>query len=372
MNPEIEVLRQLKKAGTSIVCSLPCDRVKTLHNLVGSEFFHVPLTREEEGVGISAGAALAGENPAMLIQSSGLGNMINALSSLTQFYRLPLFLLISWRGVYKEGIDAQRPMGALVPKLLDVMGIEYVEIHELQDIEKIGEYALKAFNEGKVTAALLSPKIWEDSKLDLPQLNLGERLVSQRSFKAIARTAKYTRFEILDGIKDSLKGKVVVANIGVPCKELYEILDQPSNFYMLGSLGMATPIGLGIALASQKEVVVIDGDGSILMNSGSLTTAALTGPNNLTIIAIDNGVHGSTGNQPTAARKTANLKMIARGMGIENTQATAKPIEAVKVVQNGKGPRFIHIIAKPGNAKVPNLPLTAQEIKERVMGFLEE
>ncbi len=135
---------------------------------------------------------------------------------------------------------------------------------------------------------------------------------------------------------------------------------------------MATPIGLGIALASQKEVVVIDGDGSILMNSGSLATAALLHPRNLTILAVDNGVHGSTGNQPTAARKTANLEMIARGMGIENTHATAKPIDAVKAMQIGKGPRFIHIIAKPGNAKVPNLPLTAHEIKERVMEFLEE
>jgi sulfopyruvate decarboxylase subunit beta len=371
MNPEEEVVRQLKKAKTSIVFSLPCDRVKTLHNLLAHEFFHVPLTREEEGVGISVGAALAGENSAMLIQSSGLGNMINALSSLTQFYKLPLFLMISWRGVYKEGIEAQKPMGALVPKLLDAMRIEYVEIHELEDLEKIGEYALKAFDDGRVTAALLSPKIWEKSKLEAPQWDMGERVAPQLSFEARVEAAKYTRFEIIRGVKDSLKGKVVVANIGVPCKELYHVFHQPSNFYMLGSLGMATPIGLGIALASQKEVVVIDGDGSILMNPGSLATAAQLNPRNLTILAIDNGVHGSTGNQPTAAREGAHLGVIARGMGIENTLSTVEPEDAIEAMQSGKGPRFIHIIAKPGNAKVANIPLTAQEIKDGVMEFLK-
>ncbi len=372
MNPEEGVVRQLKKAKTSIVCSLPCDRVKSLHSLIGREFFHVPLTREEEGVGISAGAALGGENPAMLIQSSGLGNMVNALASLTQFYKLGLFLLISWRGVYKEGIEAQKPMGALVPKLLDVMGIEYVEIHEQEDIEKIGEYAMRAFAWGKVTAALLSPKIWEGGESNVSQKDLGERLVANVSYDAKARTAKYTRFEIIRGVKDSLKGKVVVANIGVPCKELHSILHQLSNFYMLGSLGMATSIGLGIAMSSPKEVVVIDGDGSILMNPGSLATVAQLNPKNLTVLAIDNGVHGSTGNQPTAARKTADLGMIARGMGIENTLSTVEPDDAIKAMQSGQGPKFIHIIAKLGNAKVSNIPLTAQEIKESVMGFLRE
>ncbi|MFQ5800819.1 MAG: thiamine pyrophosphate-binding protein, partial [Candidatus Hydrothermarchaeales archaeon] len=98
MNPEEEVVALLKKAGVSIVTTLPCDKVKDLHYLMGQEFLHVPLTREEEGVGIAAGAALAEERPTMLIQSSGLGNMINALASLTMFYELPLFIMVSWRG----------------------------------------------------------------------------------------------------------------------------------------------------------------------------------------------------------------------------------------------------------------------------------
>ncbi len=111
----------------------------------------------------------------------------------------------------------------------------------------------------------------------------------------------------------------MVSNLGWPSKELYDIKHQPSNFYMLGSMGMATPIGLGISLTSSKEVVVIDGDGSLLMNPGTLATAAYAAPKNLTIIAIDNGAYGSTGNQPTLAGVCSDLEVVAQGFGFKKT-----------------------------------------------------
>ena len=84
-----------------------------------------------------------------------------------------------------------------------------------------------------------------------------------------------TRYEVIKLVAPYLEGRVVVSNFGWPSKELYAVKHQPSNFYMLGSMGMVTPIGLGIALTSSKDVVVIDGDGSLLMNPGTLATAAL-------------------------------------------------------------------------------------------------
>ena len=121
----------------------------------------------------------------------------------------------------------------------------------------------------------------------------------------------WTRYDIIKNLAPELKGKVVVSNLGIPSKELYSILHQPSNFYMRGSMGMATPIGLGVALASRKEVVVIDGDGSRLMNPGTLATVAAAAPENLTVIAIDNGAYGSTGNQPTLAASCGFMLPIA-------------------------------------------------------------
>ena len=124
--PERELLTILKEQGIDFTCSLPCEKIKSLLNLVSETFFHVPLTREEEGVGICAGAALSGKLPAMFVQSSGVGNMLNALLSLTAFYRLPLALFVSQRGVYKEKIEAQIPMGAGLPAILRGAGITHL------------------------------------------------------------------------------------------------------------------------------------------------------------------------------------------------------------------------------------------------------
>ncbi len=182
---------------------------------------------------------------------------------------------------------------------------------------------------------------------------------------------KFTRFEILNIIAPYLDSKVVVCNLGFPSKELYHIKHQPSNFYMLGSMGMATPIGLGIALTSKKDVVVIDGDGSLLMNPGTIATAAYFAPKNLTIFAIDNGTYGSTGDQPTLTSSCVDLELVAKGFGIKNTFKVATKKEFVDVMKDkGKGLRFIHALAIPGNKDLPNIPLNYLENKKQVRRFL--
>jgi sulfopyruvate decarboxylase beta subunit len=163
----------------------------------------------------------------------------------------------------------------------------------------------------------------------------------------------------------------VVSNLGWPSKELYAVKHQPSNFYMLGSMGMATPLGLGIALTSSKEVVVIDGDGSLLMNPGTLATAAASAPKNLTIIAIDNGAYGSTGNQPTLASSCVDLEQVARGFGFRETVKVSTEKEVIGIMkQQRQGPAFIHVLAVPGNKDVPNIPVHHLEIKQQVQDFL--
>jgi len=104
-------------------------------------------------------------------------------------------------------------------------------------------------------------------------------------------------------------------------------------------MGMATPIGLGIALSSKKEVVVIDGDGSLLMNPGTLATAAFASPANLLIVAIDNGAYGSTGNQPTLAGSCVDLEQVARGFGFRNTVKVSGEKELIKAMKDrGRDP----------------------------------
>jgi sulfopyruvate decarboxylase subunit beta len=374
--PEEELIAILKKAGVDFTSSLPCEKIKSVLRRVGEEFFHLPLTREEEGVGISAGSALSSKRPAMFVQSSGVGNMINALLSLTGFYQLPLAIFVSWRGVYKERIEAQLPMGKNLPGILKGARIPHFPVTTREDFEEVSKRLADVYRKNSVHAFLLSPALWEGSGVrdEKPERRRHKKKPGNHYERSVVQRVsppRLTRFEILQILAPYLGSKVVVCNLGIPSKELYFINDQPSNFYMLGSMGMVTPIGLGIALSSNKEVVVIDGDGSILMNPGTLATAASCAPKNLTILAIDNSSYGSTGDQPTLTGSCVDLESLARGFGIKDTCRVSRKKELVDVLKRPHDRmRFIHVLAVPGNQDVPNIPLHHLVIKERVQDFL--
>jgi sulfopyruvate decarboxylase subunit beta len=374
--PEEELIAILKKHGIDFTASLPCEKIKTLLEMAARDFPHLPLTREEEGVGICAGAALAGKRPAMFVQSSGIGNMINALLSLTQFYELPLAIFVSQRGVYQEKIEAQFPMGQRLPGILSGAGIAYTEIKGSQDISTVDQGLAGVFGKNRIHAFLMSPAVWEESECRVKSPEPGVRSSECRGaveHRQKAPEPALTRYDIIKIIAPYLEGKAVVSNLGWPSKELFAIKHQSSNFYMLGSMGMATPVGLGIALTSSKEVIVIDGDGSLLMNPGTLATAAFTAPKNLTVLAIDNSAYGSTGNQPTLTGACVDLELVARGFGIRNTVKVAAELELINALkEKQKGPAFLHVLAIPGNKDVPNIPIHHLEIKKQVQDFLRK
>jgi len=123
------VLNELATAGRTFVTSVPDKGLATLIDAVAADprFVHVPCTREEEAVGLCAGAALAGRRGVLIMQNSGLGNAVNALTSLVSFYQLPLLMLISMRGGPGERIAAQMPMGRATRQLLQACGVRAVE-----------------------------------------------------------------------------------------------------------------------------------------------------------------------------------------------------------------------------------------------------
>jgi len=371
-DPESGLIRILKKNRVDFISTLPCEKIKGLLHRITGEFSHVPLTREEEGVGISAGIALAGKRPAIFVQSSGVGNMINALLSLTGFYELPLAVFVSQRGIYKEKIAAQLPMGRHLPGILKGAGIPYSVISTIDDFRIIEKKLPGVYRNSKMHAFLLSPAIFEDtSDTGILISTLHPITGSSKGYQSKKMKPQFTRFEILKIIAPYLDAKVVVCNLGFPSKELFSIKHQQSNFYMLGSMGMATPIGLGISLASDKEVIVIDGDGSLLMNPGSLATTAHFAPPNLTILAVDNSSYGSTGGQPTLTGSCVDLALVAKGFGIKNVVKTASMQQLTDAFKkHQKGLRFIHALAVPGNKDVPPITLHHLEVKRQVMGWI--
>ena len=173
------------------------------------------------------------------------------------------------------------------------------------------------------------------------------------------------RYEAIKDIMDHVDEELVICNIGFPSRELYEIDDRSKNFYMIGSMGLASSIGLGLALAKpNKNIVVIDGDGSLLMNMGSLVTIFANNPSNLTWIVIDNGAYGSTGNQDTYAQMI-DLVDVAKGVGFENSH-NFEDINLKNVMHN-ENASFVVYKTEAGNSTAPIIDLDPITIKERFM-----
>ena len=177
------------------------------------------------------------------------------------------------------------------------------------------------------------------------------------------------RSEILKEIAPILRDQLVVCNIGIPSQELHAIDDQPTNFYMLGTMGLASSIGLGLALSQPKPVIVIDGDGSILTNLGTLPTIANNVADNYILLIVDNGSYGSTGDQPTYAGKKTSLAAVAQACGCENVvECRAEDTGAALQAALDSGKMTI-IVSKceSGNAKMPVITMDPVVIRDRFM-----
>ena len=148
--------------------------------------------------------------------------------------------------------------------------------------------------------------------------------------------------------------------------------DQPSNFYMLGTMGLASSIGLGLALAQKQKVISIDGDGSVLTNLGTLPTIANNVADNFILLIIDNGSYGSTGDQPTYAGKKTSLTEVAKACGCEQV-VECQAQEAVQVMKDALASNKMTIIVckcESGNVKVPVITMDPVVIRDRFMRAL--
>ena len=162
--PSDAIYRGLKRAGIDFVASVPCVNLQRLFGLINHDagVRHLPVTREEEGVGVCAGAWMGGRKPALLMQNSGLGNCINALASLNLLYGIPLLLVISHRGSEGEPIVGQVPMGEMTPPLLDVLAIPRFAPAPAEAEEVVANAWDLAVSRKRPVAILLDLKFWRN------------------------------------------------------------------------------------------------------------------------------------------------------------------------------------------------------------------
>lgn len=187
-----------------------------------------------------------------------------------------------------------------------------------------------------------------------------------------ARNTKVmNRFDVTTRLIAKLKHEeAVVGGIGNTNFDLWAAGHRPQNFYMLGSMGLAFPIALGVALAQpDRRVFALEGDGSLLMQLGALSTIAALKPKNLIMIVMDNGIYQITGAQPTPAAGVADLVAIAVGSGLANSAWAADEEDFERLVDeamSADGPSLIalRIDDKPGVGTTRRDPV---QIRERFM-----
>ena len=187
-------------------------------------------------------------------------------------------------------------------------------------------------------------------------------------------TSYMNRSDIIKSLIPIIHDELVICNIGLPSQELFMLDDQPSNFYMLGTMGLASSIGLGVALAQKSTVITIDGDGSVLTNLGTLSTIANNVADNFILLIIDNGSYGSTGDQATYAGMKTSLADVALACGCDNV-ITCSGEDTADIVQQAINNKKMTIIVSKclsGNIPVSVIELDAPVIKHRFMQTIQE
>lgn len=364
----------LEAQGYDFFTGVPCSMISSLIATLETHprLPYVPAVREDVAVGLAAGAWLAGRRPLVLMQNSGLGTSLNALVSLSLLYRLPALLLVTWRG--HRGTDAPEHllMGEISPSLLEMIRIPHRVLSAKSLADDVAWGRAESDRLSQPVALLLPPGILEPAAH-----------AAATSFDAVPAPAaadapipapRISRFEALRAAVSALSAEPVVHANGYVCRESFAVKDRIENFYMIGSMGLASAIGLGVALAvPRRPVVVFDGDGNLLMSLGILPMIGggpVMGrgrPGNLVHVVFDNALYGSTGNQASPSR-AVGLHHIARAAGYERAIAVATADElraAVAAAVAGGGPSFILARVTGEEQPAPRIPYPPEEIRDR-------
>lgn len=162
MNPSQKLFDILKANGADFFLSVPCKLLGEFIDMLeeADDVIYTPVTREEEGIGICAGAHLAGKQPVILMQNSGLGNSVNAICSLLNYYEIPVIFVVSHRGGVEEKIDAQKPMGGITKELVKLTGMALYDLEKEADLAGLPEFIKTKIEEKQSMVILSQPSYW--------------------------------------------------------------------------------------------------------------------------------------------------------------------------------------------------------------------
>jgi len=355
---------------TGVPCSLVEDVIAVLEQRASAPY--VAAVREDAAIGLAAGAWLSGRRPCVLMQNSGLGTSLNALASLSLMYGLPALVVVTWRGF--EGKDAPEHIltGAITPPLLDLLGMPYRILSAERAAADVAWAAAEMDARMRPVALVVPPKVVQTGNGHAaPAASAGPALPALPAARPLMPSV--SRLAALSAARKPLGAEPIVHANGYVCRESFAVGDRPQNFYMIGSMGLASAIGLGLALAAPgRRSIVFDGDGNLLMNFGILAMVGALQPRNFVHLVFDNEVYGSTGNQASPSRDV-RLDRVAAAAGYRSSVAVTAPADveaAVDAAIRTDGPHFVLAKVTAEEADVPRIPFTPEQIRDRFRASL--
>jgi phosphonopyruvate decarboxylase len=361
--------------GVSTVTGVPCSYLTPVINRAISDpgVRYLSVTQEGEATSIAAGAWLGGGLGCAISQNSGLGNMVNPLTSLLYPARISAVLLVTWRGRPGEPDEPQHElMGRISGELLDLVDIGW---ELLPDDPKRLEEALQRCRDALDRRSL--PHAFILPKGTLANEELTERSWSLRTTSVVRHGAAATapsRISALERLLAELPDSAaVVSTTGRTSRELYTLADREQHFYLVGAMGSAATVGLGVSLHTPRPVVVVDGDGALLMRLGSLAVLGVHAPAHLVHVVLDNGVHDSTGGQCTLSA-AIDVPAVAAACGYARVHACGDLDDLAVALRDGiagGGPTLIHLRISPGSISGLGRPkVTPAEVALRFRRFI--
>jgi len=371
-----DFLGRVRKRGFDFYTGVPCSFLTALINRTISDpdLTYVGATSEGEAVGIAGGAWLAGRKPVMMCQNSGLGNAVNPLTSLNFPFKIPMLLIVTWRG--QPGIKDEPQhelMGKVTPDVLDAIEIPHeVFPTEADKIDEVLERAERSMNQRSLPYALIMQK---DTVADE---SLNAAAVVAKPGGARTDRRKHGKFPArIDALKlvqeQAPADAAIIATTGKCGRELFTLGDREQQIYLVGSMGCASAVGLGVSLNVEQPVIVLDGDGAALMKMGNTATIGAYSPRNLVHIVLDNGVHDSTGGQGTVS-PGVDFAGVAHSCGYATSAiADALPEFAASLREAlaTPGPHMLHWrIAEGSLEKLGRPTVHPPEIARRLRDFI--
>ncbi len=363
-----------KRLGFDFWAGVPCSFLTPFINYTigDEELTYISSANEGDAVAAATGAALGGCRSVAMMQNSGLGNAVSPLTSLNHVFRIPVLLIITLRGEPGKPDEPQHElMGQITQDLLETMRIPWAwfpdkeeMVHEalqtaVSHMDGSGRPYAFIMKKGMVAPHTLS----QGPDFDLP-------VIEHKCREDSLEVELPSRHDVLQQLvaATDVAESVLIASTGFCGRELCAINDRANQLYMVGSMGCAASLGLGLAAARpDKKIVVIDGDGSALMRMGNLATVGAYGGGNYYHLLLDNHVHESTGGQSTVSA-TVDFPLIAAACGYRSIISSLKDDRKMASFLHAKAPAFMHIETSRGvPSDLPRPSVKPADVARRLM-----